>query len=491
MALAAVVALGALLWAAALDARTLGEAAYRRTLILGGLPTRPLVIVALVVLPAVLALRFDLRWRSPALRRFTVLVCVPLAWAFSAYAANPYFQQGHLVDRALVLALVVLVWRHPAFLGPFIALTSAIGGQFSHPIGGYTWVDKELLLAVLCMVLAGSLLAVAVPEAVPLLPLIVVGTVAAPYLGAGLGKARFRWLDEDLGNLFAASHVNGWLAGWDESTITSVAERLEALSPAVAALTILVEVAVVLVAVRRRAVVPVVVAVAALHLAIYAASGIFFWKWLVLLAALALLLRSPSEAGIWHRSTWARLGIVGVALVASLAVHRPTTLAWRDTALTQSFEVEVVFADGSVHPVPRLDLEPYDTLFAQNRFFRLTREPRVVGTYGAVSSADLADEIDATDADGIPALKEGRGEVLFSARFTAGFDRLLTALIAGDDPSGLPLLPSAPHHIQSQGGDPGWSAEEPVEVRIRLREVLRTDDDLVLLSDEVVHRIEL
>jgi hypothetical protein len=489
-ALGALVVVGAVLWAGAMGARALPERVYREAVIAAGAPEHLLSVVVLVAVPILLSLRLNLGWRSRPLRTSTVLICLPLAWAFAAYAGNPYFGQAHLLDRLVVLLLVVAVWRHPAAIGAFVWLISAIGGQLSHPIGGYTWVDKELLIAVLCVVLAGALLATVLPRTQAVLPLVVAGTVCAPYVRAGVAKLALRWQDEDLGNLFASSHVNGWLGSLDPSTVESVANRIESLSPALAVATVLVELAAVLVVWSRKAVVPVLALLATLHLSIYLASGIFFWKWLVLLVAVGLLLRGDAMAEAWGWQRQRRLAILGAALVASIVVHQPSTLAWRDTELTQAFDIEVVLDDGSVHTVPRLDLEPYDTLFAQNRLFPVTDLPRVVGTYGTVGTAELADEISEASVDDLAGLKARHGRSVESREFAAGLDALLRALVVGDRPGRLPLLPSPPHHIQSQGDD-GWRDGAPVEVRVRLREVLLVDGRLETITNRIVRRIPL
>ncbi len=84
-----------------------------------------------------------------AVRVVVAVAVATLAIGFSLYARNEYLDRSHLLDRALVLALAVgAAWRL-ALLPVFTFVCYAVIGQFSLPLGSYSWTDKLVIFEVL------------------------------------------------------------------------------------------------------------------------------------------------------------------------------------------------------------------------------------------------------------------------------------------------------------------------------------------------------
>ncbi len=115
---------------------------------------KPFVLVSGVVV----ALCHRAMWRGwseldhgIALRRFILVSAFVMAWSFSTYDYNLFFDRGHAVDRLLLIGLLPLIWWRPVFVLPFLAVLIPVIWQFDHPLGGYSWTDKSMVVRVLIL----------------------------------------------------------------------------------------------------------------------------------------------------------------------------------------------------------------------------------------------------------------------------------------------------------------------------------------------------
>jgi hypothetical protein len=65
-----------------------------------------------------------------------VILSAILDWKFNTYGFNLYFDQWHLVDPALIILLLSLIWLRPVAILPFLVVLLAIQNQYNYPIGG-------------------------------------------------------------------------------------------------------------------------------------------------------------------------------------------------------------------------------------------------------------------------------------------------------------------------------------------------------------------
>lgn len=304
----------------------LDEAAYRSFSISIAALRSPSLLVLLIAPAGVMVwLRRDLRWsdipEGRLVRTLVLLTAGSLAIHFAFYEPNWFLGQSHLVDRALLIGLLVVSWWRPIALLPFTILGVVIASQFAVPLGRYTWNDKRLVFDVVVLFcIAAAAGVIRRREGLRALIGAMGVLVVSWYLVAGAGKIALLWPGrEELANMTAAAHLAGWLA---EGTADGVVELLATLNWVLVPLTIAVEVAAVLLLMGRRSALAVLVATQGLHLAVFLVSGILFWKWMILEAALIVFFARCD------RDTLASFGPALVILALPFAALSPACSAW-------------------------------------------------------------------------------------------------------------------------------------------------------------------
>lgn len=444
--------------------------------------------------------------RDLDIKYFIVAVELIIAWAFSNYEFNFLYNQPHVLDRVLIIILALLILVHPYFLPLFTLVAFVIFSQFLHAgIGPYTQLDKQPVFDLL--ILASVFVILRLFVRIKTVPFVFLALclLASFYFVPGLGKLQigplpWSWLLENkLHNLFVSSYVNGWLGFADQATILSLANVLQPLDVPFQAFTLIIEVGMLFIVVRKRLSIALLLGAMGLHIGILAASGIFFWKWLLVDAAFLLLLWQNRAEPALHQMFNPRYGLLSMVLILfSPYFFRPATLAWFDTPLNNVYHLEVVDSEGSTHRVDAGYIAPYDVIFAQNRFYYLSETDVLTYTYGSTSDYNLAQALeDAGTDEVISELKRTFGSNWYIAQDAQNFDRFIQSyfhnLNAGISTQGrqvLPLLPLAPHHIHSfPAGDLGLIRFPIREVRVRFQEVYYDGEALRILQDRLIREI--
>lgn len=414
----------------------------------------------------------------PGLRLLVIVPVAVLAWAFATYEVNVYFDQAHVGSRLILVALAALVWVHPAFVGPFVVEATMVASQFGHPLGMYTWTDKRVVFQACVLFVAVLVLVRWFRGAARLYPFVLTTLVGAWVFLPGVGKLLTGWLwRDDVSNLFVSSWSYGWFGGLGEDTVLRVADVLRAVNPAVVVATMAIELSPVAVLLRRRLTPFVLGGFIVFHLTIFASSGIFFWKWIVLESALIWWYLRRRERGTDDDAWPVRRAVASVVLVVTGAAWwaQATNLAWFDSNYTQRFALEVVGDSGRTYTVSAGFMGPYDVTFSQDRFFFLAGRPVVVGTYGAVTDhGSLRALLDADDLDDVAEVEAALGRDAGSARSRAKLDlflrRFFSNLNARGGKTAVPDLLAAPHHIWTAGSGHAYAFQEPV-AKVRVVEV--------------------
>lgn len=450
----------------------LPEASYEGSVLSAGLLERFLVeprpvpgylfrIGMLAIVGTVVVARFDRvreAWsglEDGALLR--LLVAVPtllLAWAFATYDYNLYFDQAHLFDRLVLLVLAVLVLWRPAFVLPFVVLAVAIIWQFTHPIGGFSVAEPFLLVRWLLLFLAWFLLrAVGVDPRPSDFVFLAFTLLAASYAVAGLGKLRLAWFGRgDVALLLPATYANGWLRFLGPDTVGSLTRRLSSVDPLLVAGTFVVECGALLCLLRRRIFLFFLVAWPCFHLSVFALSGIFFWKWIVLeVAVLALLLarREAPALDLFDR----RHLLLSVPLVLGGTIwFHPVDLSWYNAAVSYVYRFEGVGESGRRYSLPPDFFAPYDYQFTVGAFAYLSPDRQLQVVWGATADADVAGAMaEARSPRDVEALERERGRTFLDETRAARMDAFLERFVANWDERRSkrtvlsPLAP--PHHL--------------------------------------------
>ena len=400
-----------------------------------------------------------------ALRRFTAAAVVVLVWHYALYDYNYLAGQGHLADRWLVVALGAAAVIRPIGLIPFAVQIHVMAGQFLVPFG--TAADRnieQVLLIVVVAAAAAHLRYVATrrtdtSDAV----LVVTAGLAAHFFLPGWSKLRLDWLDHnDLSNLPLGAHSAGWLGGSDGWWADGLAVMLGRFGTVVMILTLVVELAAPLAALRptlARWWLPLAVL---FNLSVFAVLGFWFLAWLTVEVGLLVLL--------WRDSTrrWLRAnadlgrGLVGLAAAtvgASLLFH-PPGLVWFDAPVSYGYRMEAVGVSGERYNVPAAAFAPLDQEVA---FLRLQLGPvqPASGAYGAVATVDDLERLDGVRTPEQLAAVE---ESLPPPTLTEESEELIRAWLAHANDGWSDRFPmTAPGHFWTSAPDPEYHFDEPIQ----------------------------
>lgn len=422
----------------------LPERSYTRPVFLIDLLARlatPDLWSVLAIAGIVLSAAAAIRWRSGgpawsdlehgmALRSLIVTVAAVLAWVFGTYAYNYYYDRPHHLERALVLALVPLVFWRPVFSFVLLLLCFSIGWQFAYPIGGFSWAAPILLLRVILLFAAFWFVRAFTPRAHTAdFLFLLFCLVAGHYWVSGLGKLQLGWLGADtIGYLLPATYANGWLVFLPTERIAAITRVLVSLNWPMKLATLLVECGALFALWRRGSLRWLLYGAIALHAGIFLLTGIFFWHWIVLDALLiGLFLRARRPALPFFTTPHFALSLLLIGLGSQW--FRAQRLAWRDAPVSYSYRIYAEAMDGRSYALPPAILAPYDYQFTLSPFRYLVPAPRLPITWGAAPPHVAAALRNANTADRVFALEAEIGENRYSDARAETFDEFVRMFV--------------------------------------------------------------
>lgn len=369
------------------------------------------------------------------LRIFVVVLASAIAWPLVTAGYNYYFDQGYAADKVMLLALLPLVWWRPAFVYPMLAMAYLLLWQLAEPqIGGSILPHKlQVLRALNVFAAAFFVFAVSGNRSAYRFLVLICCFVAAAYWLPALAKLRLGWLSEDGLHLIPLSaYAHGWLAFLPVERIVSLSQGLMPFETAMRAFVIVAEGLCLVFLWRRWLCFALLVLVIVFHLGVFAIYGFFFWTWMILDAALlVLLVRTTGARGadIFNRQTLA-VSVVLIALGAAWA--KPPQLGWYDTPLTYSYRVEAVDDQGHVrHLHPRF-FAPYDDVFTMSGFEYLVPDRAVlVNSYGVTRNRELLHALlDSGDAADVLELEKNSDNLRHDNARSACLEEFLQRFVA-------------------------------------------------------------
>ncbi|HET9957115.1 MAG TPA: hypothetical protein VFQ61_21610 [Polyangiaceae bacterium] len=494
IAILATLTLGAALRHAMAAVPPLPEVAYRNSVIFLQALRHPGYVLALLAGSSVYILtqrgRQIVRWSmlEPVhLRWFVVLITWPLAWYYSTYDYNFYFDQTHGWDRALLVLLWLGVLASPALLLPFLLQCVILIRQFDYPdVLQYSWTDKSLPLAFACCFWAYCIVACFTRRAeLKRLLIVVMAIFAAHYFGPGvqkvsLGEHPLDWaLNNSLHHLFVAATRSGWLDRVDPMSVMSIAHWLERATIPLQLATLAFELGAVLVFWDRRAVLAAALGAVFLHASIFLSSGILFWKWVIVDLSVLAFVGVIWREGMSHIAAERKLAAIATLLVPlATVIYGVPLLGWHDTQYLASYEIMAQDTSSRHFSLSRQFFAPYDMVFSQNRFRFLAPQPVLpVGTLGSTQDSDLRREIAAATPETLPALIERLGVRRFDPDKKRSFNAFLADFIDGANRRGIhrvvPEWLRAPSHIWLEGGENPQPLATPItHASVEFREYL-------------------
>lgn len=368
-----------------------------------------------------------------SLRHFIGLITVVLAWSFSTYDYNLFFNQGHDLDRLVLLAWVPLVYWRPVFTLPFLLTLLPIIWQFDYPLGAYLWAVDIFPVRILILFAASFCVRVLTKSRQTTDFIFVTCCLTASnYWWHGLGKIDLNWLSH--GHLYytlLGAYAHGWLAFVEPASIVSLAQIISWFDWPMMGFTLLLECGALFCLWRRTTMLALLVGWIVLHLGVFALMGYCFWKWIVVDASLVVLLYTMRQNPAIPIFTTGHF-ILSIVLISGTAIwFTPMSrLAWYDTRLTYTYRFEAVGASGKRYTVPTSFFTPYADRFTMGLFGDLTAQPQLVGPYGVTKNRSIANRLlHASTPDQVKALEAEMGKTRFDGHKAAVFDAFIERFV--------------------------------------------------------------
>lgn len=441
-----------------------------------------------------------LRWtdleHGRLIRGFIVILCGTLVWAFSTYDLNLYYDRGHYVDRLALVALLVLVYLRPAAVPLLIVVAAFVIRQFSYPFQNYSWTDKHVIFDVLLLfsaALAHRLLGLGRTTSIFLHLTLCI--VALHYLVPGIEKIRLGWVENnDLSNLFIASWDLGWLGFLSEENALRIGRMIHSMNPTILVVTMVVELSVIGIMIHRRYAMAVLCGLALMHLGIFASSGIFFWKWIIMDMALVIVLARLRHVDIFGRPASVLLSWT-IMLLSSMFLN-PAKLAWYDTPLSYVYRIDAIGESGRIYEVEPAGMSPYDFPFAQGRYAYLTDTPLLVSTLGSTSNLEILRLVNrAKNPQEIMMLERTHGQQQTNQEHRKRYEMFIRTYFGNLNARGRkPTWSlSAPQHILTfpHGPNPFRGQERVATIRVRLVRTLYNGERRLPVADDIVAEIPI
>ena len=378
------------------------------------------------------------------------------SWAYACMPYNYYYDKLHLYDRVLIVGLALGAIWHPLFVAPFLAVVLVFVYQLRYPLRLFSYTDKQPLFDLLNLFSCFVYVRVVAPSTSSSRYLFVsLCVMGAYYFASAVQKIRIGWVrDERLQYLLLAARDNGWLNWIGAEKMQAVVAAIGRLNPILLWFVMAVELGALLMLLNANVALILLAGAVILHVGILAASGILFWKWMIVDLTLGASILSLSQGGRQEVFTTPLFLLSLVLVWLSSRWLWPRTLGWLDTSLSPVFRFRCQMEDGRMCEVIPTQMTPYDFPLTQGRLYSLAKMPILSRTYGSVITAhDLRVIKDAQSAEELRAaidkwgrIEEGEaGGYTYTVRFLQGyFGNLNRHLAKGKRLGGGPLVKFQP-----------------------------------------------
>lgn len=378
---------------------------YREPFILAAMlrGADPLLLAGLaaMLLAAAVRLGFRAPWSAleggAALRLPVVLIAFPIVWTYTTYGYNFFFDQAHVADRAVLLALFLLTLMRPVFLAAFVFVAYVLMWQLKVPdLGGPVFAHKQMLLEPLTALAVWTLLRAAglrLKAADSLF--LVCCIVAGRYWLPGVAKVLLDW--HAVGRIHDAMYAaygHGWLGFLAPDAVRDYARIFKAFDGLLVWPVLIFEIGALVFLARRWWACGILAAAAVFHLGVFALMGFLFWTWIVVdLTLIWLFLRTRRDPGL-NVFTLPHLALSIPLIGLSLYWSSPPRLSWFDTPLSYTVRFEAVGVSGAAYYLSPRFFDPYGDQMTFSFFGYLVEDrATLTGPYGATKERVVADAI--------------------------------------------------------------------------------------------------
>lgn len=374
------------------------------------------------------------------LRLFCLVLMVVIAWPFTTYDYNYYFNHSHLVDRGLLAGLILLTAWRPVFLVPFLTLIFAVMWQvnspdLNSPVFAHKLMVLEPLIAIAAWWLArGPLKFLTVQHLV----FIVAAIIAGRYWYPGLAKLQANWAAHgDVHLLLYDAYARGWLAHLPLDTVLPLGEFISKFGPLSGWGVVAFELGAVFVLLHRWIAFAVLGIAILFHAGVFLLIGFLFWTWVLVDVALLVLLFALHR----HRLPifgWRPFLITALPIAFAVAWSTPPRLMWFDTPLSYAFRYEVIDETGQSFQLTATQFAPYSDSFTMASFGPLFKDhAALTGAYGITKNEDIVRGTkDLKSVEGVFALEKELASPRYSEKLSARLEHFIARYWANRNSEG-------------------------------------------------------
>jgi len=380
-------------------------------------------------------------------------------------------------------------------------LVQIIGFQFNYPLHALSWTDKRLPFDILilfnCYLVVRAWLKMP-RELFVYLTLCLVGSFyfVPAITKLSLANSPSVWVFEnELGNLFVSSYINGWMSHIPENTVLYIASVIHLWNPVLLLITVGSQIAGLFILSHKKYALIWLTGVSLLHVGIVVVSGIWFWKWVCVdlgIVFLLISLNSEEESSLYRTPSL----LLSLPLIYFSSYYfAPPALGWMDSRFNNLFSMEGTSQSGQTYEMNSDVFGPYGLIFAQNRFFYLVQGPILTDTYGGVHDEKRFRSLQRATARDISKIKHLYGISLWDEgagrRFAEFVSRYVCVLNKKGGPTKMSIL-APPRHIYGKPAKNRIDYKDVLEaVKVRFRETLYSGTSIDHVNDTIIMEIRV
>ncbi len=457
---------------------TLDEAAYHQSFLFTQTGSSIYSWIVLSIMGALLIFsrlyKIKTKWQNnydiPFIRFFVGLISILLAWKYSTYDLNLYYDQAHYIDRVLLITSAILVIWKPIFVFPFLLILLPIIRQFNYPIGGYSVTESSLLYKLLILFASSLVIRIVFKRNISQVFLICAcAMIAAFYFISGYKKLQIEWFSLAQPHLLLfSSYANGWLNFLDIETVSSLGRKLQHGTLFIKIYTLILECGVILLLWNRRTFILCITTCICFHLGILAISGIFFGMWISIgLALFGFAFTSGGKAFFKQLNKSHFITSLVVAIIGLLLFH-PGALSWYDSSLSYTYEFEAIGESNNRYSLNNSTVTPYDYQFTLSGFTYLSKDPVLPTVWGSTTNKPFATTLSKVQTiEDLEQVTSTHAHVSYNEEASLKFDAFMIKWISRYQEVGTKsVVPTAlrfPLHLWRFPKEPSFENQEKIK----------------------------
>jgi hypothetical protein len=278
-------------------------------------------------------------------------------------------------DRIILLVLLIASLRFPLALIYFTIFSIVFLNQVNYPSFGLNFPQAYVYIKPLLEVLILFIIFMFLKKIYKQLTLlaffiVVICFHASNYFIPGLGKILLSeyyidwiWVN-DLGNILMAKYSQGWLTEFVSiETIQIIVGWVSTLTIPMQLFAFTIQVIVLFVFSNKRFALILFISFELLHLGIFIASGIFFWKWMLLNFGIVYVIKNLDKHDIKRIFNYKVMLFTMPFIMLGYGFFHAYWLAWYDTPLNNFNQVYATTEDGQRYEIDINLFAPYDRIF--------------------------------------------------------------------------------------------------------------------------------